>query len=223
MRLKIFKIKEKIREKDFPKWIKEEHGYECIRFINKNMEKIKSIVGFIFIFRSTGKPDFFIYKKKEFYFCEFKSYNDGLKIQQIEWFANHKNFPIAIAISGANNYRYEFKDKEEVENERCMKIERSNQRIKTNLNYYYDKLNLLYDLYYILEPKIMLKNMHMHMHKKLHCWTGIISKKLSYIEEEFNLYTYDENIDYNNLEISKEQVEEVLNKYNNLMSIKVVT
>lgn len=42
------------------------------------------------IFRNNGLPDLFVFNKKECFFCEIKSENDGLRINQFEWLYKNK-------------------------------------------------------------------------------------------------------------------------------------
>lgn len=130
MNIKIFKIYDNIKEKDFPNYIKIK-GYNCLKFCKHNINKIIQIVGFEFEYKDKGKPDFFIYKNKKcFFFCEFKSKNNSLEYVQLEWFISHKKFPNALAIVCNNIKKYKLKsikkgtkieeDEEETEEEKEM-------------------------------------------------------------------------------------------------------
>ena len=126
--VKIIPIKENIKEKDFEEWLLK-RGYNGMRFNSVNLNKIKAIIkriavdynesslGMIFeekdipdfciFFENLGKPDFFIWKNKEFYFCEFKTKNDSLRPDQMDWIMNHPDFPILIAkVTNPNKKKY---------------------------------------------------------------------------------------------------------------------
>lgn len=108
MKIKLIRIKEDIKEKDFPEEIKKD-GWNCLRLKKKNYKKIELIVSHILNSYWTGnrvtineieilgRPDFFIWKNQKFFFCEFKSKNDFVSNRQLTWMFNHVNFPVAIA------------------------------------------------------------------------------------------------------------------------------
>jgi len=102
-------VKKDIKEKEFPIYLRQK-GWRCLKFTHKNIKAIRKIIISIsnklsnfwaadlnFKFKIKGKPDFFVYKKDRYYFCEFKSKVDSLHIQQLSWMSTHINFPKMIA------------------------------------------------------------------------------------------------------------------------------
>jgi len=108
-------IYKKIKEKDFPEYIKNNLNYNCVKFINKNFKLIKNIIlktklieddiieendyhlNMLFKYTQKGKPDFFIWNNKDFFFCEFKTENDSISHDQFNWYISHADYPIALA------------------------------------------------------------------------------------------------------------------------------
>ena len=43
-----------------------------------------------------GRPDFFIYKKNEYWFVEYKTFKDSLSKEQILWFFKNPHLPIKV-------------------------------------------------------------------------------------------------------------------------------
>jgi len=115
MKVEALLIEEKILEKDFPMYIQNK-GFSCIKCnrINKNLiisvlreirdntlqwDKINDIIDFeLNNFFGVGSPDFFIYNKKEFFICEFKSRKDYLHKTQFNWISKNRHLPIMIAV-----------------------------------------------------------------------------------------------------------------------------
>lgn len=96
MKIKIIKIDEDINEEGFEKYIIEE-GYNCKKLKLTNCGWISKKLNRKVIFEK-GIPDFFIWNKKEMYFCEFKSKNDSWRISQISWAIKNNDLPIALAL-----------------------------------------------------------------------------------------------------------------------------
>ena len=92
-----FFISDDINENEFPEYIGK-LGFNCIRF---NIDKIGFARQFIklkvFEHMNLGYPDFFIWKGREHYFCEFKSKNDLLHSNQINWLLFNSHLPYALA------------------------------------------------------------------------------------------------------------------------------
>lgn len=95
-------------------------GYDCLKLKKINTSNIKKIIRTFIYNASTlnkgwklkeildlyfkdlfkiGSPDFILYNKRTFYFCEFKSRADSLTTQQLYWFYTHKGWPLLIAIA----------------------------------------------------------------------------------------------------------------------------
>ena len=125
MNIKTIPILENIEEKEFPEYIKNKE-YSCLKFIKKNKSKIKQITKFKIDCEFLGSPDFFIWKEKKYWFCEFKSRNDSLRNAQLCWFFNNPKLPKAIAFVLSNNKNYKEilkrkrknKDKDELKRKR---------------------------------------------------------------------------------------------------------
>jgi len=98
MQIKVFNIKDKIEEKDFPDYIKRE-GYNCLKFEKNQINKIRKVIGYTPPL-DVGRADFFIWDKKKHFFCEFKFIGDALRSNQLAWFFLEKNrkLPKAIAL-----------------------------------------------------------------------------------------------------------------------------
>lgn len=60
------------------------------REFRKELGKLKKIKFGI------GKPDLFVFNKKEFFFCEVKSHNDSWSKNQIKWHLRNKKFPYTL-------------------------------------------------------------------------------------------------------------------------------
>ena len=101
MRLKIIPIYVHISEKEFPNYIWGEESYYCLRFTHRNFKEIeKHIPSNIDLkeIATPGKPDFFIWKNKQWFFIEFKSERDVLFNAQMRWMYMHQKLNIGIAI-----------------------------------------------------------------------------------------------------------------------------
>ncbi len=123
MELKFIKLNKKAKPKNVIDYFKEE-GYNCVKFsvdrrylkkqkvmgIIRNHKKYKEnfqnmlvYEGFLSLMNRKdfwiGSPDYIIWNDDNFYFCEFKSYKDTFRINQIEWFEKFKMLPLAIAIA----------------------------------------------------------------------------------------------------------------------------
>lgn len=169
MNIKSIPILEDIKEKDFPEFILSK-GYNCIRFSIRNKRKIKEITHYNLTldYDSLGHPDFFIWKGKQYWFCEFKSKGDKLSNCQLCWLASHKEFPKAIAFVMSNPNKYfESLPKKKTEEEKAK--ERKN-RIRWNK---WDKIVNDYCKKY--PPSTMMRHEY---RKGKYCWLGTIPYKL---------------------------------------------
>ena len=107
--LKVIEVNKDVKEKDFPAWARNE-GYVCLKINNNNRETIEKLFGReIRNFTTVGRPDFFIYKNRKYWFCEFKSKNDKLSIAQIRWFEDN-NIPAAVAVVKVNKQKKKVKN-----------------------------------------------------------------------------------------------------------------
>lgn len=103
--LMLIPIYEDIKEYDFPRIIRN-YNFRAIRICNKNRIKIEHILkdkinDFFFDLKldifGTGMPDFLIWNKNDYYFCEFKSKTDSFHSNQLNWFSLHPEYNKAIA------------------------------------------------------------------------------------------------------------------------------
>ncbi len=105
--INLLPIYEFISEQNFPDYMNR-RGYQCIKFIAKNHQKILDLVGeeggklfphhiLSLAYYAIGKPDFFVWREKEFWLCEFKSSFDTLSFSQLNWLCNHDDIPLIIA------------------------------------------------------------------------------------------------------------------------------
>ena len=94
-----FDIYDDMIESEFPDYIKQKLGFNCIKFNGmKNISFARTFLKApIFESLEIGNPDFFIWKGKEHYFCEFKSKNDVLSSYQIQWIILNDHLPFAVA------------------------------------------------------------------------------------------------------------------------------
>lgn len=95
MKIKIFRIEEKIDEKQFPEYI-HKLGFKCKKLKYSNHDFIKEILGMDFKL-GLGMPDFLIYNTQEKYLCEFKSFTDSWHNHQIKWMLDNFEVPFALA------------------------------------------------------------------------------------------------------------------------------
>jgi hypothetical protein len=97
MKIRIMYVDKDMDEEKFQSYL-EEQGYNCKRLRNGNFQRFSNKIGKK-IYDEKGIPDFFVWNKKEYFFCEFKSLNDAWRISQIQWAIKHSNFPIVLALA----------------------------------------------------------------------------------------------------------------------------
>ncbi|MBU0907255.1 MAG: VRR-NUC domain-containing protein [Nanoarchaeota archaeon] len=65
--------------------------YEKLRVSHRNQVKQLTKISL-----DNGKPDLFVFNKREIFFCEVKSHNDSWSRNQAEWFIKNNNFPYVL-------------------------------------------------------------------------------------------------------------------------------
>lgn len=129
MNLRLLIVPETIKEKHFLAYIESEYDVRGYKINKINLHRITTVIrsmedyqerwafyievitkleSFIEC-RMRGQPDFFLYGKKSFSFCEFKSNGDKLSNEQLFWFEQNKDLPLSVAI--AFNTKKYLKDK----------------------------------------------------------------------------------------------------------------
>jgi len=185
MNIKLIPIFKDIKENEFPDHIKKE-GYSCLKFNNKNLKKIEKILNikemdYFYI----GSPDFFIWKDKKYYLCEFKSKNDSLSNNQLSWFFRFKKYPKAIAFVSIKLKKYY----DELEKEKQIrgilkKQERIYKKIQEKIEKKKNKENIKrWERYDEIIKDYTKKRIHTGMikykvNKNKFIWIGIPCKKL---------------------------------------------
>ena len=175
MNIKLIPIKKDIKEKDFNTTIRN-YGYRSIRFIKKNEMRILKIIKTfyktpyffnpIFKYRQIGKPDFFIWNKKEYFFCEFKSKTDMLSAHQMDWFCVHRNLPSALAyVSLTDEIFCDFDDVELYPNIIFTEEEDIKRIYKSSI-------------YRLVVNEYCEKNQPLTMHKHMDSWVGMLPDEL---------------------------------------------
>jgi len=97
MKIRIMYVDKDMNEETFQKYL-EEQGYTCKKLRNGNLHRVSKRLG-VKIDSNCGIPDFFVWNKKEQFFCEFKSLNDAWRISQIQWAIKNSKLPIVLALS----------------------------------------------------------------------------------------------------------------------------
>lgn len=143
MNIRLFLVPENISEKEFLPYIKTIYGISGFKITKRNLSDIVSAIRSLEDFqdrwafyteilssielmaqiRMRGQPDFFLFGDKHISFCEFKSCNDKISLEQLFWFEQNKGLPQSIAM--AFNYKDYFKDKQnadELNSEKQVKV-----------------------------------------------------------------------------------------------------